>query len=128
MTTQSASLFTPLLPYQFMSLTTFRKSGVAVPTTVWFAPDQENLYITTGTSAGKLKRLRHTQRVVLTPCDARGALLDERIQIEAVAHELPAGEHERAVAALKRKYGTQFDSVVANSPVTSRTYIEITAA
>jgi uncharacterized protein len=127
MTTQSASPFTPLLSYQFISLTTFRKSGAAVPTTVWFAPDQENLYVTTGVTAGKLKRLRHTQHVVLTPCDARGTLLDERIQIEAVAHELPAGEHDRAVVALKRKYGEQFDAVTANSPVT-RTYIEITAA
>ena len=124
MTTRSASLFTPLLPYQFISLTTFRKSGDAVPTTVWFAPDQENLYVTTGAAAGKIKRLRNNQRVVLTPCDARGTLLDKSIQIEAVAHELPAEEHDRAVAALKDKYGAQFESVTANSPVT-RTYIEI---
>src|SRR5579872_4952985 len=128
MATRSTSPFTPLLSYQFMSLTTFRKSGAAVPTTVWFAPDKENLYVTTGATAGKIKRLRNNQRVVLTPCDARGTLLDERIQIEAVAHELPAGKHDRAVAALKRKYGAQFDSVVASSPVTSRTYIEITAS
>ena len=127
MTTRSASPFTPLLPYQFMSLTTFRKSGAAVPTTVWFAPDQDNLYVTTQSMAGKIKRLRNNQRVIMTPCDARGTLLDESVQIEAVAHELPAEEHDRAVAALRRKYGAQFDAVTASNTAT-RTYIEITTA
>jgi hypothetical protein len=48
--------FASLSPYEFVLLTTFRTSGV--PTTMWFAYEHGKLYMVTGRSTGKLKRMR----------------------------------------------------------------------
>src|SRR5437868_15016424 len=53
---------------QCIALTTFRKTGQAVTTPVWFAISLGTIYVETHADAGKLKRLRHTARVRLAPC------------------------------------------------------------
>lgn len=40
--------FASLSPYEFVLLTTFRKSGVGVPTAMWFAYEHGKLYMVTG--------------------------------------------------------------------------------
>ncbi len=45
--------FAYLSPYEFVLLTTFRKSGVGVPTAMWFAHEQGKLYMVTGRTRGK---------------------------------------------------------------------------
>ena len=57
---------------QFIALTTFRKTGQAVTTPVWFAQRLGTIYVETHEDAGKLKRLRHTARVTLAPCTYSG--------------------------------------------------------
>lgn len=117
--------FSYLYPYEFLRLTTFRKSGAAVPTTVWFAHDNGKLYITTQNTSGKIKRIRNTARVLLAPCDRMGQNLLGK-EIEARAHEVLPDAHERAIHALSGKYGAQFDAImsrVATNP--SRTFIEV---
>lgn len=57
---------------KYLRLTTFRKSGVAVPTPVWVARDGDHLYVTTQADSGKAKRLRNNSQVTLAPCDMRG--------------------------------------------------------
>jgi hypothetical protein len=39
--------FAPLAPYEFVLLTTFRKSGVDGPTAMWFAHEHGKLYMVT---------------------------------------------------------------------------------
>ncbi len=95
--------FANLRRYQYALLTTFRKDGRAVPTIVWFAPDQDKLYVMTPSTTGKIKRVRNNGRVVLAPCNARGKILGE--PVEARAYELPVSESSHAAAALARKYG-----------------------
>src|SRR2546429_1889960 len=99
--------FVPLSPYEFVLLTTFRKSGVGVPTAMWFAYEHGKLYMVTGRSTGKLKRIRTTSRVLLAPCDWMGNVLGP--QIEAYARELPVAEHTHANAVLAEKYGEQYE-------------------
>ena len=77
----------PLAPYEFVLLTTFRTSGVGVPTAMWFAYEHGKLYMVTGRSTGKLKRIRTTSRVLVAPCDWMGNVLGP--QIEGYARELP---------------------------------------
>jgi uncharacterized protein len=55
--------FPNLHGHQFMSVTTFRKSGQPVPTPVWFAQVEDKLYVMTQANAGKVKRIGHTARV-----------------------------------------------------------------
>jgi uncharacterized protein len=124
---QAGDLFTYLYPYEFALLTTFRKNGVAVPTAMWFAHDQGNLYMVTSATVGKIKRIRNNGRVLIAPCDVRGKVLGT--QIEAYAHELPPAQHEYANTLLASKYGEQYEmSSVEDSTedyVDDETFIEI---
>ncbi len=99
--------FTSLSRYEFVLLTTFRTSGVGVPTAMWFAYEQGKLYMVTGRTTAKLKRIRTTSRVLLAPCDWMGNLLGP--QIEGYARELPEAEHAHANAVLAQKYGEQYE-------------------
>jgi uncharacterized protein len=99
--------FASLSPYEFVLLTTFRTSGVGVPTAMWFAYEHGKLYMVTGRSTGKLKRMRTTNRVLVAPCDPMGNVLGP--QIEASARELPVAQHAHANAVLAQKYGEQYE-------------------
>ncbi len=68
---------------RYVSLTTYRRSGVAVPTPVWAAPDGGDLVVWTRADSGKVKRLRHTSRVTVAPCDVRGNLQGEAVEAQA---------------------------------------------
>jgi PPOX class probable F420-dependent enzyme len=117
--------FTHLYPHEFMRLTTFRRNGEAVPTTVWFAQQGGVLYVTTQATTGKARRIRINQRVLVAPSDRLGqAILGD--EVEARAHELAPAEHERAREALRRKYGAQFEAMTARMlGNTQRTYLAI---
>ncbi len=99
--------FASLSPYEFVLLTTFRTSGVGVPTAMWFAYEQGKLYMVTSRTTGKLKRIRTTSRVLVAPCDWMGNLLGP--EIEAYARELPVAEQAHANAVLAQKYGEQYE-------------------
>ena len=91
---------------KYVSLTTFRRSGAAVPTAVWAVHDGDALLVVTNAASGKVTRLRHTTRVTLTPCDVRGRTADdpEVTEAHAVVVEDPA-ELRRLQGLLNEKYG-----------------------
>jgi len=89
-----------------MSLTTFRKSGQAVTTPVWFAQEGDKIYVYTGTSSGKVKRIAHTAKVTVAPCTMSGGLLGEAVEAKARILQT-AEERRRADEVLNRKYGWQ---------------------
>ena len=122
----SETPFPNLAGHQFMSLTTFRRNGVAVPTPVWFAERDGRLYVTTQAQAGKAKRIRATGRVTVAPCTMRGELLGA--VAEGQARILPESEAARASQILEDKYGQQFTDVVARNPHAHRVFIEIAPA
>lgn len=90
----------------YVSLTTFRRTGVPVSTPVWAAPDGDSLVVWTRADSGKVKRLRHASRVTVAPCDFRGRV--DGPVADGVAEFVPAAERAQAVAALRRRYGLQF--------------------
>jgi hypothetical protein len=91
---------------EYVALTTFRRDGSAVTTPVWAASAGARLYVYTPERSGKVRRIRHTDRVELAQCDfsghPRGAVVTGRARI------LPRGELRRATAALRAKYGRKF--------------------
>ncbi len=89
---------------QCIALTTFRKTGHAVTTPVWFAVRSGMIFVMTHADAGKLKRLRHTARVTLAPCVYSGAVTGPVSEGNA---RILTGPEERmvAAAALAKKYG-----------------------
>ena len=104
---------------KYILLTTFRKSGVGVPTPVWFAEQDGRLYLMTVGSMGKTKRIRNNPQVKVAPCTMRGKVTGP--EFAATARILTADQHQKARQALNRKYW------MARLPFWSRTdtYIEI---
>lgn len=96
----------------YVRLTTFRRDGTPVATPVWVVTDRAglggqdgDLLVTTGGETGKVKRLRHTPRVLLVPCDSRGRVAPGADEVEAVGDVLvdPA-VHRRVLTLLLRKH------------------------
>jgi PPOX class probable F420-dependent enzyme len=89
---------------QCIALTTYRKTGQAVTTPVWFAISPGTIYVETHADAGKLKRLRHTARVTLAPCTFNGKVTGS--VSEGHARILMESEERTAASsALAKKYG-----------------------
>ena len=57
---------------KYISLTTFRKTGAAVATAVWFGEQDDKLYVMTRSDMGKTKRIRNNSQVRVAPCKIRG--------------------------------------------------------
>lgn len=87
---------------KYASLTTFRKSGVAVPTPVWFGEADGKLYVMTRPDSGKLKRIRNNPQVRISPCTIRGKVTGP--EFAAVARVLPMEDSPRARQTINRKY------------------------
>ena len=70
------------------------------------APDGDSLVVWTRADSGKVKRLRHTPRVTVAPCDVRG-----RVQgpaVDGVAEFVDHADWPQTLAALRRAYGLRF--------------------
>ncbi|GCE30529.1 PPOX class F420-dependent oxidoreductase [Dictyobacter alpinus] len=115
--------FAFLATHDFVVLTTYRKNGTPVPTTVWFAYEDGKVYITTSKDAGKIKRVRATGRVTMTPSDRVGNLLGEP-EVAGVGRDAALEERPAARAALERKYGEAFLRIVGDE-TPDRVYITI---
>jgi len=90
----------------YISFATRRKSGEFVATPVWFAPDGDSYFLFSAGDAGKVKRLRNFSRSRIAPCTMTGKLTGDWIDTEA--HRLEGrADRERALRALRRKYGVQ---------------------
>jgi PPOX class probable F420-dependent enzyme len=109
---------TPLPVSTYVSLTTFRRTGIPVSTPVWAAPDGDTLLVWTRADSGKVKRLRHTSRVTVAPCNVRGRV--EGPAVDGVAAFVGRTEWPAALAALRRAYGVRFQLGYVTSRVVQR--------
>lgn len=128
MTNTHANYFSPLQGAEFMVLTTYRTSGEAVPTTVWFAEAGSKLYVTTNANLKKVGRIRATPAVLVASSDRVGNTLGPAIA--ARARILAPEEFPVASAALSTKYGETYAAMTARMDMmtepNSRIFIEIT--
>jgi hypothetical protein len=97
--------FATLQAAKYIQLTTFRRDGRAVATPVWLAPDGDALLAFSEATAGKVKRIRNSGRVLVAPCDGRGRTKGPAI--EAVATLTDEAGTDRVIAAIRRRYGWQ---------------------
>jgi uncharacterized protein len=108
---------------KYISLATFRKSGVPVYTPVWFAEEGDKLYFMTSSKLGKVKRIRNNSQVRIAPCTMRGKITGP--EFSATARLLTPDDAERVRRAIKAKYW------LARVPFLWRntdTYVEVTPA
>ena len=101
------NLYEALRGQQYISLTTYRKSGQAMPTPVWFVDAGSVIYIWTEVSSGKVKRLRNNQNVELAASDGRGKILGPVFQAKGRVFnaENDPTSYRKADEAMKKKYG-----------------------
>ena len=105
----------------FVSLTTFRKTGVGVSTPVWIARDGDELVVTTPRKSGKVKRLRNDPRVTLVPCDRRGRVADGATALEAEARIVSdTGTVDRLGRVFLRKYRLEYRVFMVIERIVSR--------
>ncbi len=90
----------------YLNLATFRRSGAAVETPVWFAADSGRLYVFTEAEAGKVKRLRANPAIRIAACGVRGRLKGDWIPGKGRRVD-DAATVAAAYRALRRKYGFQ---------------------
>ena len=98
-----AGNFDDLDGHKYCLVTTFKRDGEAVSTPVWFGVAEGKLYFRTYTHAYKLKRLQRNPRVLVGPCNRRGA--PKGSMVEAAARHLPDSEEDRAERAIQSNYG-----------------------
>jgi len=101
---ENNTFFNQLTHQQYISIETFRKSGVGVKTPVWFVQDGDTIFVRTDATSGKVKRIHHHSLVNIAPCKMDGAVLGD--WHAATAREVKGSEANRKVdRMLDKKYG-----------------------
>ena len=88
---------------QYVNLETYRKSGDAIRTPLWFIEAQGVLYMRTPAASAKVKRIHHNPHVRVVPSDARGNPVGQ--WVEGEARLIAAEEAEWVNHLVKHKYG-----------------------
>ncbi|MBW4720054.1 PPOX class F420-dependent oxidoreductase [Saccharothrix obliqua] len=88
---------------KYLLLTTFRKSGVPVPTPVWAVRRGTSVYVWSAAQAGKVKRIRNNPAVTVAPCDVRGNPTGPPTSARATVLDDRGSAEVRALIA--REYG-----------------------
>jgi hypothetical protein len=91
---------------KYLSLETYRRSGAAVRTPVWFVGSGDALYVRTSEDTGKYKRIRNNPAARIAPCDMRGNLKGEWVEVSAGLAS-PA-ESTEAYRLFQPKYGALY--------------------
>ena len=92
---------------RFVSVQTFRQTGEAVATPVWFAAFEDGFVFGTHSDSGKIKRIRARPAVRFAACNYRG--LERRDYTDGCAAILADAEAvAEAEKALADKYGWQW--------------------
>jgi len=86
----------------YISLATFRKTGVPVHTPVWFGEENGTMYVMSRPDSGKCKRIRNNSRVTVAPCTIRGKVTGP--EFAALARILPPDATQAARKTINRKY------------------------
>lgn len=113
--TKNSSVISSLGKEKYLLLTTFRKTGVGVPTPIWIAQlDDNTLCFTTTSTTGKVKRMRHTAEVTVQPCNSRGEVISGSEITRMRSDMVTVGtSYEGVLSAVAAKYGWQFSAMKA---------------
>lgn len=88
---------------KYISLETYRKNKDPVRTPVWFVISDGLIFVVTRDQTGKIKRLRHTQKVRIASCTIKGRITGE--WENGIATILDEEKTTEAVKLRDKKYG-----------------------
>lgn len=92
-----------LSEHKYINLETYRKSGQAVRTPVWFVISDGQIFVLTSQETGKVKRIKNNQTVKITPCGMRGEPKGE--WIDGTARIATQPEMQETIKLRYKKYG-----------------------
>ena len=118
--------FEPLRGHSYAVLVTFRRSGEAVPSPVWFGLDEQGrAYLHTLHNAGKVKRVRNNGRALLVASTVRGK--PKGPVLSGQARIVPEDEWPHAEEALANAYGIgrKIYNAALSGPPEMGAYIEV---
>jgi PPOX class probable F420-dependent enzyme len=91
---------------KYLLFTTFRRNGTPVATAVWAVPlDQGTVGFWTSSKSGKAKRLTHTARVTVQPCNGRGQVKPGTQPVDATAQVVTGVQFAAIQEKVRAKYG-----------------------
>jgi uncharacterized protein len=92
---------------KYVSVATFRKTGVSVPTATWIVPvDGGRVGLLTSSASGKAKRLRNNPSVTLQSSDVRGRVNAGTAPVIGTVELVTSGpDFEAITSKMKAKYG-----------------------
>ena len=98
------SRFDQFIDLKYLSLETYKRDNTPIQTPVWFVIDNDQLYITTKETTGKVKRLRNNQNARIAVCSMKGDIKSDWIDVgvEKISEE---SNVEKIVKLRKKKYG-----------------------
>ena len=74
---------------EFLSLETYRKNGETIKSPMWFAQDNDALYLWTMADSSKVKRIRNNPHVNIAPCKRMGEVTGEWMTAHATIDDSP---------------------------------------
>ena len=98
------SRFNQFIDQKYLSLETYKRDNTSVQTPVWFVIDNDQLYIITKETTGKVKRLRNNQNARIAVCSMKGDVKSNWVDVglENIPEE---SDVEKIVNLRKKKYG-----------------------
>jgi uncharacterized protein len=92
---------------QYISSTTYRKSGVPVATATWIVPlDNGRVGFWTSSQSGKYKRLQNNPKITVQPSDGRGRIKAGTAAVDGTAQLVTSGADFDAIQSrVRAKYG-----------------------
>lgn len=98
-------MFAELDAAKYVALTTFKRDGTGVTTTVWLAGSRGRYLVMTQAGTGKVKRIRNNPQVHVAASDARGRVAPDSTLHTATARLLDGVHARHALGAISTKYG-----------------------
>ncbi len=99
----SSDKFATLSGHKYINLETYKKSGQAVRTPVWFVISDEQIFVLTSQNTGKIKRIRNNPTIKIMPCGIRGDSKGE--WIDGLARIATEPEMQNTIRLRYKKYG-----------------------
>jgi PPOX class probable F420-dependent enzyme len=88
---------------KYINLETYKKSGQAVRTPVWFMISDGLVFVLTTQNTGKIKRIKNNPKIRIMPCGMRGEPKGD--WIEGTARFATESETQNAIKMRHKKYG-----------------------
>ena len=105
----------------FVSLTTFRRTGEGVATTVWVARDGDALIVLTPAESHKVGRIRRDPHVRLGPSTRTGKIKKGGPLVDGTAVVIAeTAEIETLRRLIRRKYGIEYRATMAVERIVAR--------